>query len=68
LGNNPEKIKWSLDSISNIMESRIKNWGATVSEKKAVMSRIKATTSLEDLKDCDLIIETVSATSIGRGI
>jgi 3-hydroxybutyryl-CoA dehydrogenase len=64
----PEKIKWSLDSISNIMESRIKNWGATVSEKKAVMSRIKATTSLADLKDCDLIVETVSATSIGRGI
>jgi len=64
----PEKIKWSLDSISNIMESRIKNWGATVSEKKAVMSRIKATINLEDFKDCDLVIETVSATSIGRGI
>jgi 3-hydroxybutyryl-CoA dehydrogenase len=63
-----DKIKWSLDSISNIMESRIRNWGATVSEKNAVMSRIKATTLMEDLKDCDLIIETVSSTSIGRGI
>lgn len=63
-----EKIKWSLDSISEIMESRIRNWGATESEKKAVMSRIKATTRMEDFKDCDLIIETVSGTSIGRGM
>jgi 3-hydroxybutyryl-CoA dehydrogenase len=64
----PEKIKWSLYSIGAIMESRIRNWGATESEKKAVMSRIKGTTSFHDLKDCDLVIETVSATSIGRNL
>jgi len=64
----PEKIKWSLSSISAIMESRIRNWGATESEKKAVMSRITGTTSFEDLKDCDLVIETVSASSIGRSL
>jgi 3-hydroxybutyryl-CoA dehydrogenase len=64
----PEKIKLSLDSISDIMEGRIRNWGATVSEKKAVMSRIKATTNLEDFKDCDLVIETVSSSSIGRSL
>jgi 3-hydroxybutyryl-CoA dehydrogenase len=63
-----EKIKWSLESIEAIMDSRIKNWGATESEKKAVMSRIKGTKSLEDLKECDLVIETVSATSIGRNL
>jgi 3-hydroxybutyryl-CoA dehydrogenase len=65
---NEEKIKWSLDSISAIMESRIRNWGATESEKKAVMSRIKGTTDFNDLKDCDLVIETVSSTSIGRSL
>jgi 3-hydroxybutyryl-CoA dehydrogenase len=65
---NEEKIKWSLDSIGAIMQSRIRNWGATESEKKAVMSRIKGTTSFNDLKDCDLVIETVSATSIGRSL
>ena len=64
----PEKITKSLNSISDIMESRIRNWGATVSEKKAVMSRIKATTSLKDMKDCDLVVETASLTSIGRSV
>lgn len=61
-----KKIDWSIHSINDIMESRIKNWGATESEKKAVLSRIKGTTCWEDLKDCDLVIETVSTTSIGR--
>jgi 3-hydroxybutyryl-CoA dehydrogenase len=65
---NDEKIKLSLESIEAIMDSRIRNWGATESEKKAVMSRIKGTKSLEDLKECDLVIETVSATSIGRNL
>ncbi len=63
-----EKIRRSLDSIEAIMQSRIRNWGATESEKKAVMSRIKGTTDLNDLKDCDLVVETVSSTSIGRTI
>jgi 3-hydroxybutyryl-CoA dehydrogenase len=63
-----EKIDQSIKSISAIMESRIRNWGATIAEKNAVMSRIKGTTSFSDLKDCDLVIETFSPTSIGRTI
>jgi 3-hydroxybutyryl-CoA dehydrogenase len=65
---NDEKIKWSLESIEAIMDSRIRNWGATESEKNAVMSRIRGTKSFDDLKECDLVIETVSATSIGRSL
>jgi 3-hydroxybutyryl-CoA dehydrogenase len=61
-----EKIQQTLHSIEAIMESRIKNWGATESEKKAVMSRIKGTVTLEDFKDCDLVIETVPTTGKGR--
>jgi 3-hydroxybutyryl-CoA dehydrogenase len=64
----PEKINSSLNSISAIMESRIRNWGATESEKKAVMSRIKGTTTFDDFKECDLVVETVSASSVGRGL
>jgi 3-hydroxybutyryl-CoA dehydrogenase len=63
-----KKIEWSIKCINDIMESRIKNWGATESEKRAVLSRIKGTTRWEDLKDCDLVIETVSTTSIGRSL
>jgi len=65
---NEERIKYSIDSIEAIMDSRIRNWGATESEKKAVMSRIKGTTSLNDLKKCDLVIETAGNTGISRTI
>ena len=61
-----EKIKDSLKKIGGILDSRIKNWGSTESEKKAVMSRIKGTLNLEDFKDCDLVIETVPTAGKGR--
>ena len=48
------------------MDSRIRNWGATESEKRAVMSRIKGTLTLNDFRDCDLVIETVPTTGKGR--
>lgn len=61
-----ERVYDSLRRIEEIMNSRIRNWGATESEKKAVMSRIKGTTLLSDLKDCDLVIETVPTSGKGR--
>lgn len=63
---NQESVDASLKSIEDIMNSRIRNWGATESEKKAVMSRIKGTTSLADFKDCDLVIETAPTYGKGR--
>lgn len=64
--NSEEKIKASLQKIEGILDNRIKNWGSTESEKKAVMSRIKGTLNLEDFKDCDLVIETVPTSGKGR--
>lgn len=61
-----ERIDKAIESIEEIMNSRIRNWGATESEKKAVMSRIKGTTSFADFKNCDLVIETVPTTGSGR--
>lgn len=61
-----DKITQSLQQIEAIMDSRIRNWGATESEKKAVMSRIKGTLSFEDFSDCDLVIETVATSGKGR--
>lgn len=60
------KIDYSLQKIEGIMDSRIKNWGATESEKKAVMSRITGTVELTDFKDCDLVIETIPTVGKGR--
>lgn len=61
-----EKINESLKKIEEIIDSRIRNWGSTESEKRAVMSRIKGTLSLEDFAGCDLVIETVPTTGKGR--
>lgn len=61
-----EKIAESLNKIEAIMDSRIRNWGATDSEKRAVMSRIKGTLSFDDFEDCDLVIETVPTSGKGR--
>lgn len=60
------KIKESLQRIEAILDNRIKNWGSTESEKKAVMSRINGTLNLEDFQDCDLVIETVPTSGKGR--
>jgi 3-hydroxybutyryl-CoA dehydrogenase len=63
---NEQKVAESINRIEEIMSSRVRNWGATESEMRAVMSRIKGTTTLQDFKDCDLVIETAPTTGKGR--
>jgi len=52
-------LKAGLDGISRAMDHEIKRWGKTPSEKKAVLSRVRGTTDLAVLKECDIIIEAV---------
>jgi 3-hydroxybutyryl-CoA dehydrogenase len=54
-----KSLKAGLDGLSKAMDYEIKRWGKTVAEKRAVMSRIKGSTNLADLKGCDIIIEAV---------
>lgn len=63
-----EKIASSLKKIEAIMDARIMNWGATESEKKAVMSRIKGTTDYQMLAGCDFVIEAIRTEKDGRSI
>ena len=42
------------------MEHEIERWGMTESEMKSVLSRITWTLDLEDVSECDLIIEAVA--------
>ncbi|MCU4157674.1 3-hydroxyacyl-CoA dehydrogenase family protein [Carboxylicivirga sp. A043] len=58
---NEEKIAQALDNIGKELDSRIENWGLTGSEKRAIMSRIKGSTSYNDLADCDFVIEAIRA-------
>jgi 3-hydroxybutyryl-CoA dehydrogenase len=52
-------LKTGLDGLNHAMDLEIKRWGKTASEKRAVLSRIRGTTSVADLKDVDVVIEAV---------
>jgi 3-hydroxybutyryl-CoA dehydrogenase len=52
-------LKAGMDGLNKAMDIEIKRWGKTASEKRAVLSRIKGTVKIADLKDCDIVIEAV---------
>lgn len=54
-----EILKNSLHILSESMDNEIEKWGLTKSEKKAILSRIKPTTSLEETCDVKIVIEAV---------
>ena len=65
-------IDLSEDIINNVftafeqrLDDIINHWGLTQSEKRAILQRIKGTTDYNDLKDCELIIETINSRKPG---
>ena len=56
---NEQTLKEGLEGLSRAMDLEIKRWGKTASEKRAVMSRVKGSTTVADLKKCDIIVEAV---------
>jgi 3-hydroxybutyryl-CoA dehydrogenase len=54
-----KSLKAGLDGLAKAMDIEIKRWGKTTAEKRAVMSRVKGTTNIAELKGCDIIIEAV---------
>ncbi len=54
-----QKIDQALRDIERELEHKVKRWGITPSEKKAIMSRIRGTLDYADLKNCDLVIESI---------
>jgi 3-hydroxybutyryl-CoA dehydrogenase len=52
-------LKGGLDGLSKSMDLEIKRWSRTAAEKRAILSRVKGTISLADLKDCEIVIEAV---------
>jgi 3-hydroxybutyryl-CoA dehydrogenase len=56
---NESMLKVGIDGLSKSMDMEIRRWAKTSSEKRAVQSRVKGTTNLAELKECDIIIEAV---------
>jgi 3-hydroxybutyryl-CoA dehydrogenase len=56
---NEEIIKQSMRHLSEEMDAEIEKWGMTISEKKAILSRIRGTTEYQGMDKVDLVIEAV---------
>jgi 3-hydroxybutyryl-CoA dehydrogenase len=56
---NDEFLKKGLDRIRNFLAEGVKRGKATAAQSELTLNNISGTTSLSDLKDCDIVIEAV---------
>ncbi len=56
---NEKTLHAGLEGLGKAIDAEIRRWGKTASEKRAILSRVKGTTEMTDLKSCDIIIEAV---------
>ncbi len=56
-----QRVAEVYNSINIQLDEIINRWGLTVSDKRIILSRIKGTTDYNLIKDCDLVIETISS-------
>jgi 3-hydroxybutyryl-CoA dehydrogenase len=63
-----ERVTEIFLSINQQLDEIIDRWGLTESEKRAILSRIKGTTDYNDIRNCNLIIETISSNKPGSSI
>jgi 3-hydroxybutyryl-CoA dehydrogenase len=56
----PEFVERGKKRITSDLERRVQKGKITAEEQKVVLGRLTTTTRLEDLKDCDLVIEAAS--------
>lgn len=54
-----EFVQKGLSKIERFLDKSIEKGKMTAEEKNKILSKIKGTTKLEDLKDCDLIVEAI---------
>jgi 3-hydroxybutyryl-CoA dehydrogenase len=55
-----EKLEQAVQAIETSLDKQIEKWAITGTEKKLVLSRIHRTLVLEQLADCQMIIETIT--------
>jgi 3-hydroxybutyryl-CoA dehydrogenase len=60
-----EVIKSVFESFEKRLDDIINHWGLTQSEKRAILQRIKGSTDYSELKDCELVIETINSRKAG---
>lgn len=63
-----ERIQEIFARLNTELDRVIKKWGMTPGEKKLILSRIQGTTQYADLKDCDIVIETINSKKTGTSL
>ena len=63
-----ERIESILKDIDAALDEIINKWGLTQSEKRAILSRIKGSTDYNDIKDCELVIESINIKLRGSSV
>jgi len=58
-----EKIRHAYSKIEEELDQMINHWGMTPSEKRAIISRIHGYVGYDQLKGCDLVIESIRSKS-----
>lgn len=63
-----EKINYAKCKIERELDIMIDHWGMTASEKRAILSRINGYVGFENLKGCDLVIESIRSKTRERRV
>jgi 3-hydroxybutyryl-CoA dehydrogenase len=63
-----ERIKEVFIEIESQLDDLINKWGLTLGEKRAILSRIKGSTNYNEIRDADLIIESINTKKPGTNI
>ncbi len=63
-----ERVTQVFLELNESLDEVINKWGLTVSEKRAILSRIHGTTEYHDISDCDLVIESINSRKPGTSL
>jgi 3-hydroxybutyryl-CoA dehydrogenase len=63
-----DKINYAICKIELELDNMIEHWGMTAGEKRAILSRINGFVGYENLKGCDLVIESIRSKTRERRI
>jgi 3-hydroxybutyryl-CoA dehydrogenase len=63
-----ERIAAVYKEINQQLDEMINKWGLTEGEKRAILSRIKGSVNYNDIRDADLVIESINSKRPGTNI
>ncbi|MBE0655851.1 MAG: NAD(P)-binding domain-containing protein, partial [Bacteroidales bacterium] len=63
-----ERIREVFNELEHELDEIINKWGLTEGEKRAMLSRISGTTDYNDIREVDLVIETINSRKPGTNI